>query len=217
MEIVDRKSPNFADRPRAAQIELIVLHYTAMADCNAAAERLCDETAEVSAHYLIGKDGTLIRLVDEEKRAWHAGLGSWAGRGDVNSRSIGIELDNDGATSFEPELMSTLQVLLRDLLDRHQLHPKSVIGHSDMAPDRKSDPGPLFPWRALAAQRLSIWPDPSQQGDFMTNARAFGYPVELGETSVLSAFRQRFRPGASGPLNVADEAMMSGLARQFPA
>ena len=217
MEIIDRPSPNFADRPAGSEIELIVLHYTAMPDCEDALSRLCDPEVEVSAHYLIGKDGTLHRMVDEAKRAWHAGEGRWAGRDDVNSRSIGIELDNDGASVFEEPLMTTLEALLAELLERHELPAKSVIGHSDLAPGRKRDPGPLFDWRRLAAKELSVWPEPSLQGEFLKNAAYFGYPVEKGEPEVLAAFRQRFRPGASGPLSVADQAMMSGLARQFPA
>ena len=217
MEIVDRPSPNFSDRPAGAAVQLIVLHYTAMAACEDALGRLCDPDAEVSAHYMIGRDGTLYRMVDESKRAWHAGEGRWAGRDDVNSRSIGIELDNPGDSPFDEPLMTTLEALLGDLLKRHGLAPKSVIAHSDMAPGRKNDPGPWFDWQRLADKELSVWPEPSVQGDFMKNAAYFGYPVETGEAPVLAAFRQRFRPGATGPLSVADQAIMSGLARQFPA
>ncbi len=217
MNIIERPSPNFADRPAGAKIELIVLHYTAMPVCDEALDRLCDPEAEVSAHYLIGRDGTLYPLVDEEKRAWHAGHGAWAGREDVNSRSIGIELDNDGISPFEEPLMTTLESLLADLLERHDLPPKAVIAHSDMAPGRKNDPGPHFDWQRLAARGLSIWPDPSLQGNFMKDAAFFGYPVEAGQAPILEAFRQRFRPFATGPLSIADQAMMAGLARQHPA
>ena len=217
MEIVERASPNFADRPFGAKVELIVLHYTAMGVCEDALGRLCDPDAEVSAHYLIGRDGTLYRMVEEDKRAWHAGEGRWAGRDDVNSRSIGIELDNDGASPYDESLMTTLEALLADLLERHSLPPKSVIAHSDMAPGRKNDPGPFFDWQRLAAKELSVWPEPSLKGEFIKNAAYFGYPVEAGEAVVLSAFRQRFRPDATGPLNAADQALMAGLARQFPA
>ncbi|MEO9827284.1 MAG: N-acetylmuramoyl-L-alanine amidase [Paracoccaceae bacterium] len=216
MDIATCPSPNFGDRKGGA-VELIVLHYTAMADAASALERLCDPEAEVSAHYLIAKDGEITRLVHEDKRAWHAGNGSWAGLDDVNSRSIGIELDNDGASDFEEPLMASLEWLLADLLERHELEPKAVIAHSDMSPERKSDPGRLFDWQRLAAKGLSIWPDPAMGGDFMRNAAYVGYPTQLGESCVLDAFRQRFRPGASGPLSPADEAMMAGLARQHPA
>ncbi len=217
MDVIDLPSPNYGQRKGGAGIELIVLHYTAMDDCQAALERLCDKEAEVSSHYLIDREGALYRLVDEEKRAWHAGEGRWAGRDDVNSRSIGIELDNDGTGPFPEPLMTTLEALLADLLERHELPPKAVIAHSDLAPGRKNDPGPYFDWARLAEAGLSIWPEPSQRGEFMRNAAYFGYSAEAGEGPVLAAFRQRFRPFASGPMNVADEAMMSGLARHYPA
>ena len=113
--------------------------------------------------------------------------------------------------------MEGLETLLADILDRHGLPPKAVLAHSDFAPDRKCDPGRLFDWQRLAAKGHSIWPEPALEGDFMRQAAVFGYPVELGEPLVLEAFRQRFRPTASGPLNTADRAMMAGLARQFPA
>jgi N-acetylmuramoyl-L-alanine amidase len=217
MEIIDRPSPNFGPRRGGAGIDLIVLHFTAMDSAEAALDRLCDPETEVSAHYLVAKDGTLYRMVDESQRAWHAGDGCWAGHEDINSRSLGIELDNDGRGRFDEPLMTTLEALLAELLDRHDLPAKSVIGHSDMAPGRKQDPGPYFDWERLAAKGLSIWPEPSLRGDFLRDASYFGYPVEAGEACILDAFRARFRPFESGPLSVADQAMMAGLARQYPA
>lgn len=217
MEIVDRPSPNFGPRRGGAGVDLIVLHYTAMDTAEAALARLCDPETELSAHYLIAKDGTLYRLVEEDQRAWHAGEGAWAGHDDVNSHSIGIELDNPGDGPFDDPLMTTLEALLADLLDRHELPAKSVIGHSDMAPLRKSDPGPYFDWKRLADKGLSVWPDPAPGADFLRHASFFGYPVEDGEHPVLDAFRARFRPFETGPLCAADEALMAGLARQFPA
>ena len=217
MQIAERPSPNFNDRRNGAGVDLVVLHYTAMPDAEVALCRLCDDEAEVSAHYLVAKDGAVTRMVAEDKRAWHAGEGRWAGRDDVNSRSLGIELDNDGDSHFEDAQMEALEALLDDILQRHALHPKSVIAHSDMAPGRKSDPGRLFEWKRLADKGLSIWPEAGMPGDFLRNAAAFGYPVELGETLVLDAFRQRFRPFATGPLDAPDRAMMAGLARHWPA
>ena len=217
MQIAERPSPNFNDRRNGAGVDLVVLHYTAMPDAEAALCRLCDAEAEVSAHYLVAKDGAVTRMVAEDKRAWHAGEGRWAGRDDVNSRSLGIELDNDGDSHFEDAQMEALEALLADILERHALHPKSVIAHSDMAPGRKSDPGRLFEWKRLADKGLSIWPEAGMPGDFLRNAAAFGYPVELGETLVIDAFRQRFRPFATGPLDAPDRAMMAGLARHWPA
>lgn len=216
MEIIDCPSSNYGSR-KGHPVDLIVLHYTAMTDAVSALERLCDPATEVSAHYLVSRDGDLYRLVAEDKRAWHAGTGCWAGHEDVNSRSIGIELDNDGASAFSPYLMETLEALLADLLERHGLPPKAVIAHSDLAPGRKRDPGPRFDWEGLAEKGLSVWPEPSLRGNFMKDAAYFGYPVEAGEAAILGAFRLRFRPGATGPLSVADEGMMAGLARQYPA
>ena len=217
VEVIDRPASCFGDRRSGAQIELVVIHYTAMENSEAALERLCGSEFEVSAHYLVGRDGTVFRMVREDQRAWHAGAGSWGGRGDVNSRSIGIELDNDGTTRFTEPLMEKLEVLLADILDRHVLPPRAVIGHSDMAPGRKRDPGRHFDWRRLAEKGLSVWPAPLSGGDFMRDAAAFGYPVHEGKNAILSAFRQRFNPDGSGPLSTDDEALMAGLARGFPA
>jgi N-acetylmuramoyl-L-alanine amidase len=205
-------SPNFGDRRGRGRVELVVLHYTAMTSCAEALERLCDPMAEVSAHYLLDADGTVLGLVDEAARAWHAGTGTWAGEGDVNSRSIGIELANTGSHPFAEAQMAALEELLSGLLERHALGPEAVIGHSDMAPDRKRDPGPRFDWRRLAVQGLSVWPEPGAQGDFVADLRAFGYPDAAPET-LLTAFRLRFRPWGKGPLDDTDRALAAGLRR----
>lgn len=202
-------SPNFADR-RSRRVALVVLHYTAMASATAAVERLCDPQAEVSAHYLIDIDGTLLTLVDEYHRAWHAGAGAWAGDGDVNSRSIGIELQNPGDAPFPEPQIARLERLLADLMHRHHLPPHAVIAHSDLAPDRKADPGPRFDWRRLALMGLSVWPDPAPPGDFLVDLRAFGYP-DAPPDRLLTAFRLRFRPWATGPLDDTDRALAAGL------
>lgn len=217
MDITSVPSPNFGDRLGMGDVELVVLHYTAMETCDAAINTLCNPETEVSAHYVISRTGEITRLVEEDKRAWHAGNGSWAGREDVNSRSIGIEMDNDGLSPFEEPLMDALEELLSDILQRHELPPKAVIGHADMAPARKLDPGVLFDWRRLVEKGLSIWPEPALKGEFLRNAAYFGYPIECGEAAILQTFRNRFRPGATGPMTPADQAMMAGLARQFPA
>lgn len=204
-------SPNFGDR-RGRRVDLVVLHYTAMASCAEALERLCDPAAEVSAHYLIDGDGTVLSLVAETERAWHAGAGAWAGEEDVNSRSIGIELVNPGDQPFPEPQMRALETLLADVLARHGLSPQAVIGHSDMAPARKGDPGPRFDWRRLALQGLSVWPEPAAPGDFAADLRAFGYP-EVAPELLLTAFRLRFRPWARSPLDATDRALAAGLAR----
>lgn len=205
-------SPNFGERRGRGRVELVVLHYTAMTSCAAALERLCDPAAEVSAHYLIDANGTVLSLVDEGARAWHAGAGEWRGQGDVNSRSIGIELANTGREPFAEPQMAALESLLSGVLARHGLGPEAVIAHSDMAPARKGDPGPRFDWRRLALQGLAVWPEPAGPGDFTADLRAFGYPDAPPE-SLLAAFRLRFRPWAAGPLDATDRALAAGLRR----
>ena len=205
-------SPNFGERRGRGRVELVVLHYTAMPSCAEALERLCDPVAEVSAHYLVDGDGTVLSLVDEGARAWHAGAGEWRGEGDVNSRSIGIELANTGREPFAEPQMQALERLLAQMLSRHGLGPEAVIGHSDMAPARKGDPGRRFDWRRLALQGLSVWPEPGPPGDFLADLQAFGYPAETPET-LLQAFRLRFRPWATGALDDTDRALAAGLRR----
>lgn len=205
-------SPNFGERRDGQQVKLVVLHYTGMATSAEALARLCDPAAEVSAHYLIDADGALLPLVDESARAWHAGTGSWQGEGDVNSRSIGIELANSGDRPFPEAQMQVLERLLAVLLGRYALQPQAVIGHSDMAPDRKRDPGPRFDWRRLALSGLSVWPAPAVPGDFPADLARFGYPPAAPEV-LLAAFRLRFRPWATGPLDDHDRALAAGLVR----
>jgi N-acetylmuramoyl-L-alanine amidase len=213
-------SPNFGERRGGARPDMIVLHYTGMPTCAAALERLCDPSAEVSAHYLISEDGTVMALVPEEARAWHAGAGAWGGVAAVNSRSIGIELANDGAQPFAARQMAALEALLGDVMARHAIAPERVIAHSDMAPDRKIDPGPRFDWRRLARQGLSVWPQDKEAAGadaaaFASAARRFGYPDAAPET-LLRAVRLRFRPWARGPLEAGDMAVVADLARRYP-
>jgi N-acetylmuramoyl-L-alanine amidase len=212
-------SPNCSERREGARPSIIVIHYTAMESCRAARERLCDPTAEVSAHWLVSRTGEAEALVDEVARAWHAGAGEWAGITDVNSHSIGIELDNRGNEPFPEPQMAGLEDLLRGVMARWSIPPHRIIGHSDMAPTRKSDPGPRFDWRRLALQGLGVWPAASASApapalDFVSAACRFGYPA-LAESTVLQAFRWRFRPGAEGPADEADVAMAADLARRF--
>lgn len=209
-------SENCGPRRDGLLPELVVLHYTAMSDEAEVIERLCAPEHEVSAHYVIDPTGRVTQLVREEDRAWHAGAGSWGGREDVNSRSIGIELVNSGITPFSAPLMEALESLLPGILARWSIAPKGVIGHSDFAPLRKIDPGRRFDWRRLARQGLAVWPmTTSPRMSFQEAARLFGYPdVALGP--LLDAFRQRFRPWAMGPLDDVDVSLMNDLARRFP-
>ncbi len=208
-------SPNFGERRDGLRPSLIVLHYTAMENAATALDRLCDPQAEVSCHWLVGGDGAVFSLVDEAMRAWHAGAGAWGGCEDVNSASIGIELDNDGVSPFPEAQMAALEGLLDGIMGRWVIGPEGVIGHSDMAPERKQDPGGRFDWRRLARGGRSVWPDcPSDGGDFHADLEAFGYP-NAPEDEVLAAFRARFRPGADGPVEARDRAMAADLARRF--
>ncbi|THH35839.1 N-acetylmuramoyl-L-alanine amidase [Aliishimia ponticola] len=203
-------SPNCGPRRNGLTPTLIVLHYTAMASADAAVDRLCDPAAEVSAHYLICRTGETVPLVPEHLRAWHAGAGEWQGLDDINSRSIGIELDNDGRAPFSEPMMATLEVLLRAIMRRHGIPPTGVIGHSDMAPGRKSDPGPRFDWQRLERQGLA-----QPRGDppapvtptadtFRARAQAHGFTAPVDDATLLAAIRLRYRPWGRGPLTAAD-------------
>lgn len=212
-------SPNFGVRRGGLRPSLVVIHYTAMQSCAASRARLCDSAAEVSAHYLIDHDGALLCLVAEEMRAWHAGAGAWGGAEDVNSRSIGIELQNRGNEPFPEPQMRALEDLLRGILPRWQIAPQGVIAHSDMAPGRKSDPGARFDWARLARQGLSVWPEvvlgvPVDPLAFATALHRFGYP-DLAPELLLEAFRLRFRPWARGLLDATDMGLAADLAARF--
>lgn len=211
-------SPNFGERREGARPDLIVIHYTAMPSCAAARDRLCDPLAEVSAHYLVSETGAVEALVPEEARAWHAGAGAWGSVTDVNSRSIGIELANPGDAPFPEPQMAALEGLLAAVMARWGIPPERVIGHSDMAPGRKRDPGPRFDWRRLARQGLSVWPGAA--GDaarpLAASLDALGYPAAPPDLR-LAAFRMRFRAGGSGPESAEDRAAADDLARRFPA
>ncbi|WP_321829433.1 N-acetylmuramoyl-L-alanine amidase [Thalassovita sp.] len=233
LNIIQHPSPNFGGRRDGVTPDMIVLHYTAMPTAQAALQRLSDPKAEVSAHYLIGRCGQIWQMVEEDKRAWHAGAGSWGGQGDVNSRSIGIELSNSGAEPFSELLMSSLEALLRDLMARWDIAPERVIGHSDMAPLRKQDPGARFDWQRLALQGLSVWPelkfaDSHFEPDFWNQERILefaellrqiGYDVPVGELPgavYLAQFSSRFVKGRPVATGHAFAAAMD-LANRYPA
>jgi N-acetylmuramoyl-L-alanine amidase len=190
----------------------VVIHYTAIS-CAEARARLCDPAAEVSAHWLISEAGAVEALVDEHHRAWHAGAGIWAGLDDINSHSIGIELANDGTQPFAEPQMAALEQLLQGIMARWAIPAHRVIGHSDMAPTRKSDPGPHFDWRRLALQGLSIWPAQPGAPDapLSDSLTRIGYPDAPGEAR-LAAFRLRFRPWATGAETADDRATADAVA-----
>lgn len=195
-------SPNFNER--LLPVTMIVLHYTGMKTAAEAIERLCDPAASVSAHYVIDEDGRVTQLVDEDRRAWHAGQSYWRGITDVNSASVGIELVNPGHEfgyrDFPQAQIEALLPLLADIKRRHGVSRSNVVGHSDVAPARKQDPGELFPWERLARYKLALpMPRPSYKqvfdndGAFFLALERFGYDISDGPAAVR-AFERRWRP-----------------------
>ncbi|MCG3268968.1 N-acetylmuramoyl-L-alanine amidase [Yoonia sp. I 8.24] len=198
---------------------MVVLHYTAMKSAVAARDTLCNPANEVSAHYLIAEDGEVMSLVPEALRAWHAGAGRWGAVTDVNSHSIGIEIANDGFSPFAAPQMDALCSLLDGIKARWGIRPERVIGHSDMAPGRKIDPGARFDWLRLARLGHAVWPrnaPPQGVAQFVPQMRAFGYTASDDPDLLLSVFRMRFRPWVMGPLDEIDAGMITDLARRFP-
>lgn len=200
--IIDSPSPNFDDR--TLPVSILVLHYTGMADATSAFRRLTDPAAKVSSHYLIAEDGQICRLVEEGKRAWHAGKSYWRGVTDINSASIGIELVNPGHEfgyrPFPEEQMASLVTLMMGIVPRYGITRGNIVGHSDIAPTRKEDPGELFDWERLAKLRLAL-PRPAKyltdphwtDGGFLLALERFGYDI-LDQAAAVRAFQRRFRP-----------------------
>lgn len=202
MTIVDTPSPNFNDRK--LPVSMLVMHYTGMVDGASAIRRLTSSDSGVSSHYVINEDGTVLRLVDEGKRAWHAGASYWRGVTDVNSASIGIEIVNPGHEfgyrPFPDDQVSAVVRLANEICKRHDIPRANIVGHSDVAPARKQDPGELFPWDKLARLNLALarperavtdpeWTDSA----FLIALERFGYDIE-DKLAVVVAFQRRFRP-----------------------
>ena len=209
--VIECPSPNFdarpQDQPEGQAVDILLLHYTGMESATAALARMCDESAKVSAHYCIDEDGVLTRLVHEDKRAWHAGAASWAGASDINARAIGIELVNPGHEfgyrAFPEAQMAALLELARDILARHPIPAHRVLGHSDVAPLRKQDPGELFDWARLAENGIGLWPGDApaverpEEAEVKRALAAFGYGyLDQDFAAVLGAFQRHFRPAA---------------------
>lgn len=227
--MIETPSPNFNERPPDVSIDMLVLHYTGMKACEEALGRLCDPAAEVSAHYLIDEDGTVHRLVAEEHRAWHAGVACWRDDTGVNSRSIGIELVNPGHEfgyqEFPEAQITALIPLCQDILSRHPIPPRNVVGHSDVAPTRKQDPGEKFPWARLAAEGIGLWPEGSggagseHPDDPIALLSAIGYKT-ADQAATVAAFQRRYRiSDVSGVLDaetVSLIAMVHGLQDASP-
>ncbi|MBI3438388.1 MAG: N-acetylmuramoyl-L-alanine amidase [Proteobacteria bacterium] len=249
LRLLDRPSPNFDVRSRA--IDLVVLHYTGMQDAETALARLTDPAptagkypgpwqdanvaldaplARVSAHYVVGEDGTIFRVVPEQSRAWHAGASSWRGEGDVNSRAIGIEIVNGGhdfgLPDYPAQQIDAVVALVEDILARNHMKPSQVVAHSDIAPERKQDPGEKFPWKRLADAGVAVWPEniSSERAEHsvvtvQTQLASIGYAVK--QTGVLDsqtkaalmAFQRRFRPALiDGVADAETQALIAALA-----
>ena len=211
LSIRDIPSPNRDPRPAGVAIDTVVIHYTGMRSAAEALARLCDPEAKVSAHYCIDEDGSVTRLVPEELRAWHAGVSSWRGDSDINGRSIGIELVNPGHEygyrPFPEAQMAALIALLRDILRRHPIPPSRILGHSDVAPARKTDPGELFDWARLARAGIGLWPD--ETAAISSSGPGDPSPAAPEVQSLLAAFQRHFRPGRAD--GVADGETLARL------
>ena len=216
-------SPNHEPRPPGVPLDMLILHYTGMRSSASALQRLCNPQSVVSSHYLIDEEGRLLRLVAEERRAFHAGVSYWRGGRDINSRSIGIELVNPGHEfgyrPFPRAQMDVLTALARDIVTRHGIAADRVLGHSDVAPTRKQDPGELFDWRGLARAGVGLWPSESDDEpppgpvvippdkpcaaarQFQEKLSAYGYEtprtdvIDDATRIVITAFQRHFRPG----------------------
>ena len=219
MKIIQTPSPNFNDRK--APVDMLVLHYTGMETGDAALERMRDEQAEVSAHYMVWEDGRISQLVDESKRAWHAGVGSWQGDTDLNSCSVGIEIVNgghnvplaDGSLPPYPDAqIEAVIALSRAIITRHKIPQTRIVGHSDIAPARKEDPGEHFPWARLAEAGIGLWP--TQAEGAPSNLHVIGRGLGAGDTGAPVERLQQMltRIGYGLELNgVYDEEMQACL------
>ncbi len=216
-----RPSPNFGER----RPDYVIIHHTGNDAVERALVTLTNPAREVSAHYLIARDGRIIYLVDELKRAWHAGDSYWGGNRDLNSASVGIELDNNGREPYAEAQIAALMALLGDLKSRWNIPAANVLGHGDIAPGRKVDPGALFPWRRLAVAGFGLWCDPPFDAvptgaDDTTLLSALGYDVTV-PWSAVAAFKRHWAPeervaGAQG-LSEAQRGLLQCLIHKQQA
>ena len=243
LTINELPSANFAPR-RAVDghtgVRHLVVHYTGMTSCQKALDRLRDPKAEVSAHYVLDEDGTIYRLVAEDMRAWHAGRSFWQGIRDINSTSVGIEIVNPGHEygyrAFPTAQIEAFIALANDIMKRHDIAPHNVLGHSDVAPGRKTDPGELFPWQAMSAHGIGLWPEDtvtlpgradmtgalrrlSEIGYAVPLTPEFGSDVlrpESAVTDVIAAFQGRYRQSqVDGQLDNETASRIAAVAVRF--
>jgi N-acetylmuramoyl-L-alanine amidase len=226
-------SPNVEPRPEDKSVSLIVLHYTGMATGQAAIDWLCNPDSKVSCHYLVDEDGTIVQMVDEALRAWHAGVSKWQGAVDINSISIGIEIQNQGhaagCPAFPAVQMQSVARLTRDIMERYGLGPQNVVAHSDVAPGRKIDPGEAFDWDMLATEGIGLVASADADAkiamhDVQVLLQKLGYGVETTGVDdaqtriVLSAFQLRFRRAkVTGEADGETKAILKRLCAILPA
>ncbi len=217
---LDPSSPNHNARPPGCAVDMLLLHYTGMQSARAALDRLCDGGSEVSAHYVIDEAGEIFALVPEGRRAWHAGVSCWAGTRDINGCSIGIELVNPGHEfgyrPFPPAQMGALTKLCLDILGRHAIAPHRVLGHADVAPARRQDPGELFDWAGMAAAGIGLWPEiKADHGNI--RLEDFGYDVAgAGIEACVTAFQRHWRPEKiDGRMDAECRGRLAGLLDQI--
>jgi N-acetylmuramoyl-L-alanine amidase len=224
MRLVERPSPNHAPRPEGSLIDVLVLHYTEL-PLRESLDILADGDRErrVSAHYVLAEDGVVYRLVPEHRTAWHAGNSHWRGRTALNATSIGIEIVNlqGDRHDYPGRQIEGLIELCRAILARHPaLEPRNVVGHSDIAPQRKIDPGRRFPWARLAAEGIGLWPRdglPPIEGDIQPALQRFGYapPLDVPPEEIVKAFQRHFRPRrVDGVADGETRSLLAGLLDQ---
>lgn len=218
--MIKMPSPNFDQRLADVPVDMLVLHYTGMQTTEAALQRLCDPEAKVSSHYLIDELGQSYQLVDEADRAWHAGVSFWRGHSDINARSIGVEIVNPGHEfgyrEFPEAQMIAVEQLAMEILQRHPIPARNVVGHSDVAPGRKTDPGELFDWQRLARQGIGLWPAESDFLDMLPETMLdrlskYGYSTD-SLSAAVKAFQRHFRPTrVNGRIDGETARLLSGL------
>lgn len=219
MRIIERPSPNHAARKGDAPVDILLLHYTGMISREHALARLCDPAAAVSAHYLIDTHGLVYRLVAEDRRAWHAGVGFWRGARDINSRAIGIELVNPGHEfgyrPFPQAQMAALADLATGIIARHRaITPDRVLGHSDTAPARKIDPGEKFDWAWLAEHGVGLWPRLRREEPATDTSLSLAETENIAKMqSLLAEFG--YEVPQSGIFGVATRAAIAAFQRHF--
>jgi len=221
LTITEAPSANQDDRPDGIPIDTLVLHYTGMRTGREAIDRLRDPASKVSSHYVVEEDGQILRLVPEHRRAAHAGISHWRGHAALNGRSIGIEIVNPGHEwgyrDFPALQMAAVCDLCLDILGRHPIPARNVVGHSDIAPDRKQDPGELFDWEGLARNGVGLWPArdpaPPAEAEILPMLGAIGYRTDLPLPVLVTAFQRHWLPGrADGIADAATRARIAAVA-----